>query len=124
MVVTIPLFAATLLRPVIPSDQPAWLTLAEPGACQRYVFFPMLVFLLALLTLASDPSRPVRRTARILLACLPLGMAADFSHPAWPPMQFPAQTARVAATPCGVPVTLAIHPPGATMALPGTAGCR
>ncbi len=112
------ILAAALLSPVVGDDAPAWVSLAIPGAGQRYYLMPMLAVIAAALTLAADRSAWLRWPGIGLCAALAVGVAGDWSYPDMAKTDFVARARLFATSPSGTAMTFPIHPPGvAPMAL-------
>jgi hypothetical protein len=109
------LLAAALFDPVIGPNEPAWVSIAMiPGAGQRYFLIPMLVFVGALLTLASDRQRQLRQLGVAACLALAIGIAGDFPYPRMVRTSFDAAARQFVTAPIGSRMLFQINPTGVT----------
>jgi hypothetical protein len=113
------IYAASLAAPLVPPGTPAWTVLTYPGAGVRYVYLPIIAFLVTLVWLASRPSpRIVPACATLVVAvALLYGMPADWRYPPYSNLHFRAYAARFDALPRGQIMTIPINPAGWTLTL-------
>jgi hypothetical protein len=101
----------------VPSKVPLWHALL-PLVGQRYMFFPSLPLLFAILWCAGYArSRAVRATGVALTLVLCIGICADWRLPAMPTIDLNQQAATLRAARPGEQVVLPIDPPGWDMTL-------
>jgi len=116
--------AAGLTSPIIIGDAPLWELLQLPGAGQRYYYTMTLAFLATVLwTLVADPRVAMRVVAGAATALLVLvGIPRDLRIPPRADFDFPAQVERLASSPPGKIVKMAIPPASFQMVL--VRGCE
>jgi len=107
------LFLAGLRMPAIqPNPTPMWMLLLEIPS-QRYLFFPSLPFLFAILWCAGYARNRMARISAIALApILCIGVWSDWRVPSLPPMDLHQQAAILKAARPGEHVVLDEYPPG------------
>ena len=92
------------------APQPQWELLAFPGHGNRYYFLPSISFLVALTWIASSTPKVPRRTARVLLLMLPLGIVRDWRYPDFADLHFQEYASRFEASPPGTKIAIPLNP--------------
>ncbi len=117
-------FGAALWHPNISPTTPQWEGMTWPGLGVRYYILPMIAFLGAVLTLASDHAPAARTTGLALLSLLAAEAPFDWRpNQLWPPedrwdvTDFNKQARWFQAAPPGTLVSLGTHPNGQRMFL-------
>ncbi len=111
-------FAATMRSPIAgPTTVPLWLLiLLQPD--NRYLFYPALPLLLAVIWCAvSGPQRGIRAVGIALTAALFIRAGQGFRYRPLPDMDFPQQAKALKSAPAGARMIIPINPPGWSMVL-------
>lgn len=113
--------ASALAHPLVSRTRLQWEDMGQPGAGNRYFFFPMVAFLASLFWIAADLSAPRKRIIRIVamavLCFLPLGILADWRYRPLVDLNFRKYAVEFERAPTGTHVTIPINPPGWAMEL-------
>jgi hypothetical protein len=103
------LLATALAQPLINDVQPQWPLMAA-GSGNRYFFFPILAWLLCLVSLLATSRGWPRWFAGAAVAALLVGVPLDWRYPPYADMGFAGYAARFEAAPPGTRVSIPINP--------------
>ncbi len=104
------IFGASLLRPQMDPDTPAWPLLQLPGVGQRYYYLPMLGWFAALFAMLGSRLVFARAVGACLLAVAAFGVWSDFCIPPLAPTDFAERARAFAAAPSGTTMTFPVRP--------------
>ncbi len=113
------IFGTALASPATgDTTTPQWQLLWLPGVGGRYWFMLMLAFVTTLFWMLSlKKQRYLRMLATLALAIMLVGIALDWSHPAFTDFKFRVHANLFAQAPKGSKVLIPINPPGWNMEL-------
>lgn len=110
------IFVSSLFFPKVNLDT-FWRLLLRSPSGNRYLFFPTLVFLAALIWIALRGPHKLRYAAGLALLFLPFAMYRGWKYPRLGDLHFSQYAATFARAPKGASVVIPINPPGWRMTL-------
>jgi hypothetical protein len=110
------LFAASLSRPLVASQNPQWEVLTTIKS-MRYWFFPMLGVVWSLVWCAVQQRSRVQMAAVVALVVSLYGIRHDWRYPPYKDERFGEYVGKFAAAPAGSVVKIPIFPDGVVMEL-------
>lgn len=109
-------FVTSLFFPKVDLDT-FWRLLLRAPSGNRYLFFPTLVFLAALVWIALRGAHKLRYAAALALLLLPFGIYRAWKYPRFDDLHFSQYADTFEHTPKGASLVIPINPPGWTMTL-------